>query len=102
MHTHARAHTHTHTHTGRDRASARTSTGPVCTCVCVCVRVCVVTHRYVNGAADTWWQLDLGTNHQLIVTYYTLRHDSSNDFIRSWALQVRSLLSSRRQMLKHA
>ncbi|GIL97309.1 hypothetical protein Vretimale_2789 [Volvox reticuliferus] len=44
--------------------------------------------RYVNGAAISWWQVDLGEQHQLAITYYTLRHDGSQDFVRSWVLQV--------------
>ncbi|GLI59392.1 hypothetical protein VaNZ11_001258, partial [Volvox africanus] len=43
--------------------------------------------RYVNGAAISWWQVDLGEQHQLAITYYTLRHDGSQDFVRSWVLQ---------------
>ncbi|KXZ51612.1 hypothetical protein GPECTOR_12g576 [Gonium pectorale] len=43
--------------------------------------------RYVNGAASTWWQVDLGEQHQLAITYYTLRHDGSPDYARSWVLQ---------------
>ncbi|GFR52255.1 hypothetical protein Agub_g14789, partial [Astrephomene gubernaculifera] len=43
--------------------------------------------RYVNGAASSWWQVDLGEPHQLAITYYTLRHDGSSDFARSWVLQ---------------
>lgn len=45
--------------------------------------------RYVNGVAISWWQVDLGEQHQLAITYYTLRHDGSQDFARSWVLQVR-------------
>ncbi|EFJ48857.1 hypothetical protein VOLCADRAFT_48365, partial [Volvox carteri f. nagariensis] len=35
----------------------------------------------------SWWQVDLGEQHQLAITYYTLRHDGSQDFVRSWVLQ---------------
>ncbi len=44
--------------------------------------------RYVNGQPDTWWLVDLGEAHTLLLTYYTMRHDGSTDFVRSWALQV--------------
>ncbi len=44
--------------------------------------------RYVNGAASSWWMVDLGAQHRLGITYYTLRHDGSNDYARSWVLQV--------------
>ena len=37
----------------------------------------------------SWWVLDLGPEHQLICNHYTLRHDGSHDFLRSWVLQVR-------------
>ena len=37
----------------------------------------------------SWWVLDLGPGHQLICNHYTLRHDGSHDFLRSWVLQVR-------------
>lgn len=38
--------------------------------------------------ARSWWVLDLGPAHQLICNHYTLRHDASTDFLRSWVLQV--------------
>ena len=37
----------------------------------------------------SWWVLDLGPEHRLICNHYTLRHDGSTDFLRSWVLQVR-------------
>ncbi len=37
----------------------------------------------------SWWLLDLGPQHQLICNYYSLRHDASTDFLRSWVLQAR-------------
>lgn len=36
----------------------------------------------------SWWVMDLGPQHQLICNHYTLRHDASTDFLRSWVLQV--------------
>ena len=39
-------------------------------------------------STDSWWVLDLGPRHSLICNYYTLRHDASTDFLRSWVLQV--------------
>jgi hypothetical protein len=33
-------------------------------------------------------QVDLGEQHQLAMTYYSVRHDGSPDFPRSWVLQV--------------
>jgi hypothetical protein len=32
--------------------------------------------------------MDLGPHHRLICNHYTLRHDASADFLRSWVLQV--------------
>jgi hypothetical protein len=43
--------------------------------------------RREGGALSTWWQLDFGAGHALECNYYTLRHDGSTDFLRSWALQ---------------
>ncbi|KAL4421040.1 hypothetical protein ABPG77_007515 [Micractinium sp. CCAP 211/92] len=43
--------------------------------------------RMENGQPSSWWVLDLGPRHQLICNYYTLRHDGSADFLRSWVLQ---------------
>lgn len=45
------------------------------------------TQRYVNGTPDTWWQIDLGAERTLSPTYYTMRHDASHDYVRSWVLQ---------------
>ncbi len=44
----------------------------------------------------TWWRMDLGAHHRLMCNYYTMRHDASPDYPRSWALQVPFLLHSRR------
>lgn len=41
------------------------------------------------GKTGTWWLFDLGANHRLICKYYTLRHDGTFDFPRTWYLQVR-------------
>ncbi|KAL4459024.1 hypothetical protein ABPG75_013889 [Micractinium tetrahymenae] len=43
--------------------------------------------RMENGQPASWWVLDLGPEHQLICNCYTLRHDGSADFLRSWVLQ---------------
>ena len=43
--------------------------------------------RREGGALQTWWLLDFGADHALECNYYTLRHDASTDFLRSWALQ---------------
>ncbi|KAF5828541.1 hypothetical protein DUNSADRAFT_17460 [Dunaliella salina] len=43
--------------------------------------------RYINGVPDTWWLVDLGAAHTLSPTHYTIRHDASEDFVRSWVLQ---------------
>jgi hypothetical protein len=46
------------------------------------------------ASPSTWWQLDLGPQHRLLCNYYTIRHDGSQDgFVRSWVLQVGSLLA---------
>ncbi|KAK9823236.1 hypothetical protein WJX72_001265 [[Myrmecia] bisecta] len=43
--------------------------------------------RSEAGVAQTWWSLDLGAANRLMCNYYTLRHDASQDYLRSWALQ---------------
>eukprot|EP00887_Chlorella_sp_A99_P006709 scaffold3.g6709.t1 len=43
--------------------------------------------RLEGGQPSSWWLLDLGGDHSLIANYYTLRHDGSSDFLRSWILQ---------------
>ncbi len=45
--------------------------------------------RLEGGAPSTWWLLDLGPANALVCNYYTLRHDGSANFLRSWALQAR-------------
>jgi hypothetical protein len=40
-----------------------------------------------GGEPASWWALDLGEGAALECTHYTLRHDGSADFLRSWALQ---------------
>ena len=35
-----------------------------------------------------WWRVDLGEQHLLMCNYYTMRHDASPDYPRSWTLQV--------------
>lgn len=42
--------------------------------------------RRSDGAA--FWQADLGAGHALMCNYYTMRHDASPHYPRSWALQV--------------
>ena len=42
-----------------------------------------------GGGGGAWWQLDLGARHRLACNHYTLRHDASPAFPRSWALQAR-------------
>lgn len=37
----------------------------------------------------TFWQADLGPRHRLMCNYYTMRHDTSPNYPRSWALQVK-------------
>ncbi|KAG2440290.1 hypothetical protein HXX76_004401 [Chlamydomonas incerta] len=58
--------------------------------------------RYVNGVASSWWQVDLGEQHQLAITYYTLRHDGSQDFARSWVLQGSHDLTNWVDLKRHA
>ena len=46
-------------------------------------------HAAVRHAqVSSWWVVDLGAAHRLIVNFYTLRHDGSADFLRNWVLQV--------------
>lgn len=40
-----------------------------------------------DGKVSSWWMVDIGTDHQLICNYYTLRQDGSRAFIRSWNFQ---------------
>lgn len=46
--------------------------------------------QHVPGSSShtSWWLLDLGPHHRLACNYYSLRHDASNAFLRSWVLQV--------------
>lgn len=44
--------------------------------------------RPVPTTASSWWLLDLGPDIRLLPNYYTLRHDGSLDYLRSWSLQV--------------
>ncbi len=44
--------------------------------------------RYEDGQLQSWWLVDLGPGHRLIINYYTLRHDGSQDFLRNWVLEV--------------
>ena len=48
--------------------------------------------RYLHGRPESWWLLDLGTQYSLSPAHYTLRHDGSQNYVRSWALQVRARL----------
>eukprot|EP00798_Chlamydomonas_sp_ICE-L_P011410 gene11410-12116_t len=50
----------------------------------------LVQGMYVDGAPVTWWSIDLGARHSLIVNYYTIRQDGSTDFMRHWVLQASS------------
>ena len=58
--------------------------------------------RLESGAPSTWWLLDLGPAHALVCNYYTLRHDASTNFLRSWALQACSATRLRRYVLATA
>ncbi|XP_055833872.1 BTB/POZ domain-containing protein At2g30600 isoform X1 [Solanum dulcamara] len=40
-----------------------------------------------GGRNNSWWMVDIGTDHQLMCNYYTLRQDGSRSFIRRWNLQ---------------
>lgn len=40
-----------------------------------------------SGNVSSWWSIDLGQGHALHCDYYTLRHDASSNYLRSWALQ---------------
>lgn len=44
--------------------------------------------RFEGGHPMTWWAVDLGEGNRLMCNYYTVRHDGSQDFMRSWVLQV--------------
>lgn len=48
--------------------------------------------RMEGGQLSSWWLLDLGEEHSLIVNHYSLRADGSTDFLRSWILQVGAAL----------
>jgi len=43
--------------------------------------------REIGGVLSSWWAIDLSEGHALECNYYTLRHDGSFDFLRSWSLQ---------------
>ena len=42
-----------------------------------------------GGSRGAWWQLHIGPRHRLACNHYTLRHDASAAFARSWVLQAR-------------
>ncbi|KAH9549375.1 hypothetical protein CY35_10G016000 [Sphagnum magellanicum] len=42
-----------------------------------------------GGGTSAWWKVDLGEDHELICNYYTVRHDGSSNFMRTWSLQVK-------------
>lgn len=43
---------------------------------------------YEGGRLVSWWLLDLGERHRLVCNYYSMRHDGSQAFARSWVLQA--------------
>jgi len=47
-----------------------------------------------GGGGGAWWQLDLGPRHRLACNHYTLRHDASAAYARSWVLQARHFWDS--------
>lgn len=51
------------------------------------VRVLSAGPRRQNDVSETWWALDLGPDARLACNCYTLRHDASEAFLRSWELQ---------------
>jgi len=40
-----------------------------------------------TGRKESWWQVDIGRRRRLQCNHYTLRHDSSSDFVRNWELR---------------
>ncbi len=40
-----------------------------------------------TGRKESWWQVDIGRRRRLQCNHYTLRHDSSGDFVRHWELR---------------
>lgn len=40
-----------------------------------------------GGRNTSWWMVDIGSDHQLMCNYYTLRQDGSRSFIRHWNFQ---------------
>lgn len=42
--------------------------------------------RIEDGKCWTWWVIDFGKN-QLIVNFYSIRHDGSENYLRNWLLQ---------------
>ncbi|KAL4859062.1 BTB/POZ domain-containing protein [Chlorella vulgaris] len=57
--------------------------------------------RMEGGQLSSWWVLDLGAGHRLICNHYTLRHDGSTDFLRSWVLQGSNDGSSWSDLRRH-
>ncbi|KAL3505492.1 hypothetical protein ACH5RR_035333 [Cinchona calisaya] len=43
--------------------------------------------RMEDGRNTSWWMVDIGTGHQLMCNYYTLRQDGSMAFMRYWNFQ---------------
>jgi len=43
--------------------------------------------RPEEGKLVSWWCVDLGQTRRLFCNYYTLQHDSSDCYLRSWELQ---------------
>ncbi|KAL3514862.1 hypothetical protein ACH5RR_027579 [Cinchona calisaya] len=43
--------------------------------------------RMEDGRNTSWWMIDIGSDHQLMCNYYTLRQDGSRAFMRSWDFQ---------------
>ncbi|KAK9833216.1 hypothetical protein WJX74_010670 [Apatococcus lobatus] len=44
--------------------------------------------RQPDGSHVAWWSLDLGPHHRLACNHLTLRHDGTQEFLRSWTLQA--------------
>merc|ERR1719387_2086785 len=40
-----------------------------------------------TGRYQSWWQIDLGKRIKLRPNYYSVRHDSSDEFMRNWELR---------------
>lgn len=52
--------------------------------------------RQPDGSYVAWWSLHLGPHHRLACNHLTLRHDGTQDFLRSWTLQVPQIQTLRK------